>query len=163
MAGGADVILVPERPFDIDEVCERIRAATRSGAHVLDRRRRRGRDARRTAACSPSSQATDAFGHVRLGGIAVELEREIEERTGFESRMTILGHVQRGGTPLAYDRVLGTRFGVAAIDAVDARATSARWSRCAGPRSCACRSTEALAEPKLLDPELYETAEVFFG
>ena len=66
-------------------------------------------------------EGTDAFGHVRLGGIAVHLEKEIEARTGFESRMTILGHVQRGGTPLAYDRVLGTRFGVAAVDAVDRR------------------------------------------
>src|SRR5439155_13603815 len=66
------------------------------------------------------AQETDAFGHPRLGGIAVTLEREIEERTGFETRMTILGHVQRGGTPTAYDRVLATRFGVAAIDAVAA-------------------------------------------
>ena len=119
LAGGADVVLVPERPFDIDEV---VRAAapapSRARAQLLDRRRRRGRDARRTASCSPSSRSTDSFGHVRLGGIAIQLEREIEERTGFESRMTILGHVQRGGTPLAYDRVLGSRFGVEAIDAV---------------------------------------------
>ena len=77
--------------------------------------------------------------------------------------MTILGHVQRGGTPLAYDRVLGTRFGVAAIEAALGRRTSARWSPCAGPRSSSCRSSEALAEPKLLDPRLFETAEVFFG
>ena len=76
----------------------------------------------------------DAFGHERLGGIAVTLEREIEERTGYETRMTILGHVQRGGTPTAFDRVLATRFGVAAAEAVTA-ATTARWWPCAGPTS----------------------------
>src|SRR5918993_564382 len=105
---------------------------------------------------------TDAFGHARLGGIAVELEREIEQRTGFESRMTILGHVQRGGTPLAYDRVLGTRFGVAAVDAV----TEGNFGRMAALRGTKIELVpldEALAEPKLLDPELFETAEVFFG
>ena len=105
---------------------------------------------------------TDAFGHVRLGGIAVELEREIEARTGFESRMTILGHVQRGGTPLAYDRVLGTRFGVAAVDA----ATDGRFGMMTALRGTAIELVpldEALAEPKLLDPSLFETAEVFFG
>src|SRR5918994_116411 len=102
--------------------------------------------------------ATDAFGHQRLGGIAVELERQIEERTGFECRMTILGHVQRGGSPLAYDRVLGTRFGVAAVDA----ATAGRFGTMValgGTEIQLVPLDEALAEPKLLDPELFETAE----
>jgi 6-phosphofructokinase 1 len=105
---------------------------------------------------------TDAFGHVRLGGIAVELEREIERRTGFESRMTILGHIQRGGTPTAYDRVLATRFGVAAMDAV----ADGAFGQMVGLHATAMRRVgldEALREPKLLDPSLYETAEVFFG
>ena len=107
---------MPERPFDIEEVCERLR-----------RRHARGRNfsivvvaegaTPKDGGLTSEFEATDAFGHVRLGGIAIQLEREIEERTGFESRMTILGHVQRGGTPLAYDRVLGSRFGVEAIDA----------------------------------------------
>jgi phosphofructokinase-like protein len=163
MAGGADAILVPEHPFDIDEVCARIKrrhdagrtfsivvvaegATPRGGADVI----------------TSHGEQTDAFGHVRLGGIAVTLEREIEERTGFESRMTILGHVQRGGTPTAYDRVLATRFGVAAIDAVSDDAFG---------QMVALHATQivrvpldaALAEPKLLDPSLYEAAEVFFG
>ena len=77
--------------------------------------------------------------------------------------MTILGHVQRGGTPTAFDRVLATRFGVAAMDAVGRRAASARWWRCAAPRSSRCRWRRRCAEPKLLDPRLYEMAEMFFG
>jgi ATP-dependent phosphofructokinase / diphosphate-dependent phosphofructokinase len=161
MAGGADVILVPERPFDIEKVCDHVR-----------RRHARGRTFSIVVVSEGAVPAggavwsqhggTDAFGHQRLGGIAVQLEREIEERTGFECRMTILGHVQRGGTPLAFDRVLGTRFGVGAVDA----ATQGR------PRvMVALRGTEielvpleaALEAPKLLDPRFFETAEVFFG
>jgi 6-phosphofructokinase 1 len=163
MAGGADAILVPERPFDVNEVCERVR-----------RRHARGRTfsivvvaegARPDAAAEltpDDSRRTDAFGHVRLGGIAVALEAEIERRTGFESRMTILGHVQRGGTPTAYDRVLATRFGVAAVDAVT-RGDSGRMVALHGTRIDCVELEEALREPKLLDPDLYETAEVFFG
>jgi 6-phosphofructokinase 1 len=107
-------------------------------------------------------QGADAFGHVRLGGIAVELEKAIEKRTGYESRMTILGHVQRGGTPLAYDRVLGTRFGVTAIDAVS-EGDFGKMVALRGTEIVRVPLDEALAEPKLLDPRLYETAEVFFG
>ena len=106
--------------------------------------------------------ATDAFGHVRLGGIAVALEKAIEERTGYESRMTILGHVQRGGTPVAYDRVLGTRFGVAAIDAVT-EGDFGKMVALRGTEIVRVPLDEALAEPKLLDPAFYATAEVFFG
>jgi 6-phosphofructokinase 1 len=105
---------------------------------------------------------TDAFGHARLGGIAVHLEREIEERTGFETRMTILGHVQRGGTPLAYDRVLGTRFGVEAVDAVT-EGDVGRMVALRGSEVVRVSLDEALREPKLLDPALFATAEVFFG
>ena len=118
MAGGADAILVPERPFDVDEVCDRIRRrhdAGRTFSIVVVAEGATRKDGARVAA---PATGTDAFGHARLGGIAVELERDIEERTGYESRMTILGHVQRGGTPTAFDRVLATRFGVAAVDAV---------------------------------------------
>ena len=161
MAGGADAILVPERPFDVDEVCASIErrhgggrtfsivvvsegAVPKGGAEVAD------------------EQQTDAFGHVRLGGIAVQLERDIERRTGYESRMTILGHVQRGGTPTAYDRVLATRFGVAAMDAV----SDGAFGQMVGLRGTDIARVDladALREPKLLDPDLYETAEVFFG
>ncbi len=161
LAGGADVVLIPERPFDVDDVCEHIRrrhtagrtfsivvvaeGATRSDGDVIS-----------------DHQETDAFGHVRLGGIAVQLEKEIEARTGFESRMTILGHVQRGGTPLAFDRVLGTRFGVEAMDAV-AAGDFGKMVALRGTSIERVPLSEALAEPKLVDPELYETAAVFFG
>ena len=101
-------------------------------------------------------------GTSRLGGIAVELERDIEERTGYESRMTILGHVQSGGTPTAFDRVLATRFGVAAADAVSAGAFG-QMVALHGTEIVRSPLDEALAAPKLLDPALYETAEVFFG
>jgi 6-phosphofructokinase 1 len=161
MAGGADVILVPERPFDIDQVCDHIR-----------RRHAHGRTFSIVVVAegaTPSDggvisehEATDAFGHQRLGGIAVALEKEIEARTGYETRMTILGHTQRGGTPLAYDRVLGTRFGVAAVDA----ASEGDFGKMVALHSTSIVRVpldEALAEPKLLDTELWETAEVFFG
>ena len=161
LAGGADAILVPERPFDLDEVCAHLRRRHDSGRSfsivvVAEGAKPRDGDV------ITEHAATDAFGHVRLGGIAVQLEKEIEARTGYETRMTILGHVQRGGTPVAYDRVLGTRFGVAAIDA----ATDGDYGTMVavrGPRVERVSLDEALAAPKLLDPELYETAEVFFG
>ena len=158
MAGGADVILVPERPFDIEEVCERVRHRHESGHSFSIVVVAEGATPKDGEVKSEFGGGTDAFGHVRLGGIAVHLEREIEERTGFESRMTILGHVQRGGTPLAYDRVLGTRFGVAAIDAAD-QGDFGKMVALRGTEIELVSLDEALAEPKLLDPRLYETAD----
>jgi ATP-dependent phosphofructokinase / diphosphate-dependent phosphofructokinase len=161
IAGGADVILVPERPFDVDEVCEHLRRrhhAGRTFSVVVVAEGARPRD----GAVVSEHEGTDAFGHVRLGGIAVQLEKEIEARTGYESRMTILGHVQRGGTPLAYDRVLGTRFGVAAVVAVS-DGDFGKMVALRGPDIVRVPLEEALREPKLLDTELWETAEVFFG
>jgi 6-phosphofructokinase 1 len=162
IAGGADVILVPERPFDIDEVCARIQHRHEGGSTFSIVVVAEGATPKDGEIVSEFAGAADAFGHVRLGGIAVELEKAIEARTGFESRMTILGHVQRGGTPLAYDRVLGTRFGVAAIDAVT-EGDFGKMVALRGTEIVRVPLDEALAEPKLLDKELYETAEVFFG
>jgi ATP-dependent phosphofructokinase / diphosphate-dependent phosphofructokinase len=161
IAGGADVILVPERPFDIDEVCSRIRRRHSGGSTFSIVVVAEGAVPKDGDVVSEHA-GTDAFGHVRLGGIAVALEKAIEERTGFESRMTILGHVQRGGTPCAYDRVLGTRFGVAAINA----ATEGDYGKMVALRGTEIVRVpldEALAEPKLLDAGLFKTAEVFFG
>ncbi len=161
MAGGADAVLVPERPFDVEDVCDRIRRRHESGRTfsivvVAEGAVKAGEDA-------PSGGgAVDEFGHARLGGIGVDLEHDVEERTSFESRVTILGHVQRGGTPTAYDRVLATRFGVAAIDAVNAGS----FGTMVALQATAIRQVpleEALREPKLLDTALFETAEVFFG
>src|SRR4051812_26074318 len=161
LAGGADAILVPERPFDIEEVCEHLRRRQRGGRTFSIVVVAEGATPKDGDVVSEYQQ-TDAFGHVRLGGIAVTLEKEIEERTGFETRMTILGHIQRGGTPLAYDRVLGTRFGVEAIDAAH-EGDFGRMVALRGTEIVRVPLEEALAAPKLLDPKLYETAEVFFG
>jgi 6-phosphofructokinase 1 len=186
IAGGADAILVPERPFDIEQVCAHLRrrhqrgrnfsivvvaegATPRegtlrtqgtsggAGAHVSG-------GSAGPAAVTPmtSTASTDAFGHARLGGIGVLLEGEIEARTGFETRVTILGHVQRGGTPVAFDRVLATRFGVAAVAAVAAQRFGTMVAL-RGTQIVEVPLVEALALPKLLDPALYETAELFFG
>ncbi len=162
IAGGADVILVPELPFDVDEVCERIQRRHAGGSRFSIVVVAEGATPKDGGLVTDHAETTDAFGHVRLGGIAVELEKAIEAKTGFEARMTILGHVQRGGTPLAYDRVLGTRFGVAAVDAVTA-GDFGKMVALRGTEIQAVPLEEALAEPKLLDPELFATAEVFFG
>jgi ATP-dependent phosphofructokinase / diphosphate-dependent phosphofructokinase len=162
IAGGADVILVPERAFDVDAVCDSIRRRHASGRTFSIVVVSEGALPQDGSGITTASAKTDAFGHARLGGIAVELEREIEERTGYETRMTILGHVQRGGTPTAYDRVLATRFGVEAVRAVsDGRFGTMVALR--GTDIVLAPLADAVAEPKLLDPRLYETAEVFFG
>jgi ATP-dependent phosphofructokinase / diphosphate-dependent phosphofructokinase len=168
IAGGADAILVPERPFDIDEVCAHLRRRHERGRSFSivvvaeGATPRAGTLSAGGAAPVTRAASADAFGHARLGGIGVVLESEIESRTGFETRVTILGHVQRGGTPVAYDRVLATRLGVAALRAV----ARGRFGAMVGLSATAIVEVplaDALAEPKLLDPELYETAELFFG
>jgi 6-phosphofructokinase 1 len=163
IAGGADAILVPERPFDIEEVCMHLRSRHERGRSFSIVVVAEGARAREGTLQTHSENApTDAFGHARLGGIGVTLEGEIERRTGYETRVTILGHVQRGGTPVAFDRVLATRFGVAAMDAVAA----GRFGTMVGLRGTEIVEVtleDALREPKLLDPGLYETAELFFG
>jgi 6-phosphofructokinase 1 len=161
IAGGADVILIPERPFDIDQVCDHLKRRHSRGTTfsiVVVAEGATPKD----GGLLTQHQTTDAFGHVRLGGIALELEKAIEDKTGYESRMTILGHVQRGGTPLAFDRVLGTRFGVSAVDAIT-EGDYGKMVALRGTRIERVPLADALAEPKLVDSELYETAEVFFG
>jgi 6-phosphofructokinase 1 len=162
VAGGADAILVPERPFDIDEVVAQVRRRHARGRSFSIVVVAEGATPREGTLQVRSAGATDAFGHARLGGIGVMLEEELERRTGFESRVTILGHVQRGGTPVAFDRVLATRFGVAAMDA----AAGGRYGTMVALRGTdiiEVSLADALREPKLLDPGLYETAELFFG
>ncbi len=162
MAGGADVILVPERPFDVDRVCEHIERRHSAGRTFSIVVVSEGAVPAEGSMTVHESGETDAFGHVRLGGIAFDLEREIEKRTGFETRMTILGHVQRGGTPTAYDRVLATRFGVAAAHAAGAGRTGVMVAL-RGTDIVEVDLDEAVAEPKLLDDAFFATAEVFFG
>ncbi|HZL47994.1 MAG TPA: ATP-dependent 6-phosphofructokinase, partial [Solirubrobacteraceae bacterium] len=120
IAGGADAILVPERPFDIEEVCAHLRRRHERGRSFSIVVVAEGATPLEGTLQTREGTATDAFGHARLGGVGLLLEHEIEARTGYETRVTILGHVQRGGTPVAFDRVLATRFGVAAMEAVAA-------------------------------------------
>ena len=163
MAGGADVILVPERPFDLDEVCNHIThrhettGKTFSIVVVAE-----GATPAEGGEAATAADTVDSFGHARLGGIAHQLEKQIEDKTGFESRATVLGHIQRGGSPVAFDRVLGTRFGVAAIDAAS-NGDFGRMVALHGTDIELVALEDALSEPKLLDPKLFETAQVFFG
>jgi ATP-dependent phosphofructokinase / diphosphate-dependent phosphofructokinase len=163
IAGGADAILVPERPFDLEQVCARLRRRHEAGISFSIVVVSEGATpAPGSAMTLGGERPTDEFGHVRLGGIGVALEGQIEQLTGYEARATILGHVQRGGTPTAYDRVLATRFGVAAMDAA-AAGSFGKMVALSGPDVVEVELAQALAEPKLLDPRLFETAEVFFG
>jgi ATP-dependent phosphofructokinase / diphosphate-dependent phosphofructokinase len=160
LAGGANVILIPEHPFDIEEVCNYVeqRFETRyapivvvaEGAHP------------KTLSTSVIDTQLDSFGHTRLGGVGQLLAEEIERRTGKEARATVLGHIQRGGTPTAFDRVLATRFGIHAIRAV---ADGAFGSMVAlrGTDIVRVPIAEATRELKLVPPERYAEAEVFFG
>jgi 6-phosphofructokinase 1 len=162
IAGGASMILVPEEPFDIDDVCERLKARHAKGRFASIVVVAEGAQPKEGSLVLQEAEL-DAFGHVRLGGIAQVLAAEIEARTGFETRMTILGHVQRGGTPTAFDRVLSTRFGVAAIDAVhDGDFGTMVAAR--GNDVVRVPLADAVGELKTMDPDLYhQVAEVFFG
>src|SRR5947209_679625 len=117
IAGGADVILIPELPFDVDEVCRLINRRHERGRYFSIVVAAEGAVPREGTMPLSRADSVDEFGHPRLGGIGYALEREIEQRTGVETRATVLGHVQRGGTPTAFDRVLATRLGLCAIDA----------------------------------------------
>ncbi len=164
MAGGADVILIPEIPINLDQVAE-----------ILRKRNERGRDFSIVVVaegCKLSttgeqphevlqSQRLDEFGHVQLGGIGAALAREIEKRTGYETRVVILGHIQRGGSPTAFDRILATRFGVAAAELCH-RGEFGRMVALRGRDIVSIPFKEGLVTRKV-DEELYQIAATFFG
>jgi 6-phosphofructokinase len=118
LAGGADVVLVPEETFDTNEVCEILKKKRAGGKKYSIVAVAEGALPRDAADFVTKDKTIDSFGHIKLGGIGTALAKEIEKRTGFETREVILGHLQRGGSPTAFDRVLGTRFGLKAIDLV---------------------------------------------
>lgn len=162
IAGGADCILIPERPFSIEDVCKLIR-----------RRHQRGKDSSIIIVAEGASpgeidhflvrtQRVDEFGHERLGGIGNFIAEEIEKRTGFETRVTILGHVQRGGSPTAFDRVLATRFGVKAAEMAD-EGKFGKMVSLKGNQIIVIELSKIVDQVKPVDPELYNIAEVFFG
>jgi len=160
IAGGADFILVPEKPINVSEVTTAIK-----------QRHARGRDFSIVVVAEGSKfeneevapdAVRDAFGHERLGGIGDRLAKIIEKETGFETRATILGHIQRGGSPTAFDRVLATRFGILASDLVHQKKYG-RMVALQGTKVTDVAITEAVEKLKTLDMDLYKTAEVFFG
>ncbi len=161
LAGGADLILIPEEPFDIEEVCDALRHRHQRGANFSIVVTAEGAMPKEGTIELQAGEA-DEFGHVRLGGIGARLADEIERRTGYEARMTSLGHVLRGGSPTAYDRVIATRFGVEAIDAAHEGEFGVM---------VALRGTDIVRVPiedgvsqlKTVDGRLFETAAVFFA
>ncbi len=161
IAGGADIILIPEMPFDISEVCDRIQHRHRSGASFSIVVVAEGATPAEGTMTLQSGE-TDEFGHVRLGGVANRVTEEITARTGYDARVTILGHVLRGGTPSAFDRVLATRFGIAAIDAAHEEEFGAMVALQCG-QIVRVPIEEGVRELKTVDPALYDLATTFFG
>jgi 6-phosphofructokinase 1 len=164
IAGGADVILIPERPIEIDKVCDAIRTRHNRGKNfsivvVAEGAQLAGAGAEGLV---KSSEERDAFGHVKLGGIGNVVGALVKERTGFDTRVSVLGHIQRGGTPTAFDRVLGTRFGVRAAELVLA-GTFGKMVALQGNQVVPVNLDVALQGIRTVDDALYEIAEVFFG
>ncbi len=166
LAGGADMILIPEQKYTIQEIVSTIR-----------KRHERGKDFSIVVVAEGaqlvseegeeneyvvSKGGLDEFGHVKLGGIGQLVAHAVEEGTSYETRVTVLGHLQRGGTPTAFDRVLGTRFGIAAIDLVHA-GDFGKMVSLQGNEIVAIPLAEAVNQLKLVDQELYDLATVFFG
>jgi len=161
IAGGADYILIPETPIDIEEVCQSIK-----------KRHERGKDFSIVVVAEGAffknenvalqEKKLDAFGHVRLGGIGHTLGEMIERKTGYETRVTVLGHIQRGGSPSAFDRVLGTRFGVKAYELVR-EGKFGRMASLKGNQIVDVSLEEAVSELKTLDMNIYNIAKIFFG
>lgn len=161
LAGGADFILIPERPIDIDEVCAAIKKRHARGKTFSIIVVAEGAEFAQGQTANVDVKL-DEFGHVRLGGIGDMLGMMIEKKTGFETRVTVLGHVQRGGSPTAFDRVLGTRFGVKAVELV----LAGEWGRMVslkGNEIVSVSIEEATKQLKLVDSSLYDIAKIFFS
>lgn len=160
IAGGAHFILVPEKPIVLDEVVKAVKARHAAGQKysivvVAEGAKLEDEEVLK-------AQAVDAFGHVMLGGIGERLAKLIEKETGFETRATVLGHIQRGGSPTAFDRVLATRFGVAAADLVREKKFG-RMVALSGSKIIDVPVEAGVGELKTLDLGLYDLAKVFFG
>jgi 6-phosphofructokinase 1 len=163
IAGGADVILIPERPFDIDDIAESLRRRHARGRYfsivvVAEGARFSSEGNGKHNAPVVTTMSKDEFGHVRLGGIGNVLAREIEQRTGFETRAVVLGHIQRGGSPTAFDRVLATRYGIGAIDLVHS-GESGCMVALRGTKIVSVPLAEALRKTRLVDHDLIAVAE----
>jgi phosphofructokinase-like protein len=161
LAGGADAILIPEKPFDLNEVCDYIK-----------RRQKRGRNFSIIVVAEGAKpkgkteivygESIDEFGHVRFGGVGYYIGKKIEKRLGIETRVVVLGHLQRGGSPTAFDRILATRYGVAAINLVH-EGTFGCMVALKGNKIVPVLLKEVAGKRKTVDLELYDIASVFFG
>jgi phosphofructokinase-like protein len=166
IAGGADVILIPEQPITVEQACEELRSRHRRGKDfsiiVVSEGYELTYESGEQRAVAQEARASDQFGHVRFGGVGDALAREIEERTGYETRVTVLGHVQRGGSPTPRDRVLATRYGLKAADLVH----EGRFGRMAaldGDAIVDVSLEDATAQLKTVPAEWYDVAKAFFG
>jgi 6-phosphofructokinase 1 len=162
LAGGADCILIPEHPMTIEEV-----------AAVIQKRHSRGRlfsmvvvaegfKLKESGDLVTRDQKLDQFGHAQLGGIGEVIAKELEKRTGFETRVTVLGHIQRGGSPTAFDRVLGTRYGVKAVDLIE-EGKFGHMVALRGGKITDIPLGQAMRKLKHVDQELIRIAEIFYG
>jgi len=161
LAGGADIILIPEKPFDIEKVCEYIKQRQQRGRNfsiivVAEGAKQKG------GVEIVYSESLDEFGHIRLGGVGYFIGKEIEKSIKTETRVVVLGHLQRGGTPTAFDRILSTRFGIAAIDLVHERKFG-RMVALKGNKIKSVLLKDVTGKRKTVDLELYDIASVFFG
>jgi len=162
MAGGANYIIIPEEPFDLDEVCALVSKRRLEGKNFAVIVAAEGAKIAEKEVVFLKESEVDQFGHVRLGGIGQFLAQEIEKRTGIETRSVALGHVVRGGSPSSFDRILATRFGLAAVDLVKA----GKFGKMVGLRSADIVPVDledAVSGLKTVDRRLYDSAKVFFG
>ena len=166
IAGGADVILIPEQPITVEQACDEIRRRHARGKSfsivVVSEGYELTHASGERQAVADAPVASDGFGHVRLGGVGAALAGEIEAQTGYETRVTVLGHVQRGGSPTPRDRVLATRYGLKAADLVH-EGRFGRMAALQGDRIVDVSLAEATAELKTVPPEWYDVARTFFG
>ncbi|MFW6117856.1 MAG: 6-phosphofructokinase [Thermoproteota archaeon] len=161
LAGGADAILIPEKPFDIHRVCEYVQSRQERGKYfstivVAEGARPEGGEE------IIYGKGVDQFGHVRFGGVGYYIGKEIEKHTDIETRVVVLGHIQRGGSPVAYDRILATRYGVAAIDLVNEKKFG-NMVALRGNKIIPVPLKDIAGKQKTVDLELYDVARVFFG
>ena len=161
LAGGADIILIPEKPFDIKQICRYIRDRQKRGRNfsiivVAEGAKPKG------GAEIIYSENVDEFGHIRLGGIGYYIGKEIEKRMKIETRVVVLGHLQRGGSPTAFDRILSTRFGIGAIDLVNKKKFG-QMVAIKGNDIVSVPLKDVIGKRKTVDLEIYKIAQVFFG
>jgi phosphofructokinase-like protein len=166
IAGGADAILIPEQPMTVEACCDDLRRRHERGKDfsivVVSEGYELTYESGERRAVAAEARASDQFGHVRLGGVGEALGHEIEERTGYETRVTVLGLVQRGGSPTPRDRVLATRFGLHAADLAH-EGDFGKMAALHGDEIVAVPLADAVAELKTVPPEWYEVAKAFFG